>query len=382
MFEFQLDDPSTILGTGNSIQFNLVRALKLLAYATAPSPGSRYQPGSSWSVAGYATAIEPRLATSSNQIAIANAGIWDLDPHQKTVLADDMGVGLSLCVIDTAYGIDGLWDCYGLWREGLLQLREDGRHRRMPDFLVLLRTPFAGSKMALLECKGSTRNAVANGQLASACWQLGNVTSALGVSSEEHQIPRIGIACMLHPGSPVVITVADPPDELALPNNIETLLRANYVALELSALGDIGAADSLRLRYKLPSWGRLGLQSSVLPRVESLGIHQSVISVLSGSSRLSQKAREVVDTDLIEKLCLARAELTIGPSYRAIQLRENAENETALRIDPTAKVNHPAVQLAEYDEGIASGIRRRRESDQADDGSISSLSVDILAAPN
>jgi hypothetical protein len=47
---------------------------------------------------------------------------------QKTVLADDVGMGLSLAALDTTYGIDGMWDCYGLWLEGLLQLAQSGRH--------------------------------------------------------------------------------------------------------------------------------------------------------------------------------------------------------------------------------------------------------------
>jgi hypothetical protein len=174
----------------------------------------------------------------------------------------------------------------------------------------------------------------------------------------------------------------DPPEEIALPDDIETLLRANYVALELAALGDIAAADSIITRYKLPSWGALGLQSSMLPRIETLGINQIVLSVLSGSSRLSKKARQVADPALIEKLCLARTELVIGPSHRATQLRENASNEKALHVESAVKSKDSAPDSTKYDGDIAEGRRRRRESDLADDGSTSLLSVDIWAAPN
>ena len=54
-----------------------------------------------------------------------------------------MGMGLSLAALDTRCGIDGIWDCYGLRLERLLQLARSGRHRRMPDFLVLLRKPIS-----------------------------------------------------------------------------------------------------------------------------------------------------------------------------------------------------------------------------------------------
>lgn len=382
MYEFQLDDPNAILGGAASIHFNLARALKLMAYATAPSPGSRYQPGSSWSVVKYATAIEPRVAASSQQIAFANAGIWDLDPHQKTVLADDMGMGLALAALDTKYGIDGLWDCYSLWLEELLQLRLDGRHRRMPDFLVLLQRPIAGSRMALLECKGSTRNAAADGQLTSACAQLANVTSVLGIARSRHQLPMVGIACTLHPGNPIVITVADPPEELSLPGDIEIRLRANYVALELAALGDIGAADSVRTVYGLPSWGRLGFENDALPRSEVLRIDQSTLSVLPGSARLSSKARAVMDPSLIEKLCLTRAQLVVGPSLRASELRQNAGNDSALSLESVLKHPDSAPQTTGHGISGEGSRRRREENDVAEDGSTSRLSVEIWTAAN
>jgi hypothetical protein len=83
MYEFQLNDPLTILGATSFIRFHWARALKLMTYATAPCPGSRYQPGSSWSIVKYATALEPRLVPISRRSAIANAGIRDLDPHPE-----------------------------------------------------------------------------------------------------------------------------------------------------------------------------------------------------------------------------------------------------------------------------------------------------------
>jgi hypothetical protein len=382
MFDFELNDPDAVLDNTSQVHFNLVRALKLLAYAAAPSPNSRYQPGSGWSVVKYATAIEPRLGILSPQTAIANPGIWDLDPHQKTVLADDLGVGLALAAIDVKYGIDGLWDCYSLWSQNLLKLRKDGRHRRMPDFVLLLRRPLSGSNMIILECKGSTRNKAAAGQLKSACRQLRNVSSVLGVSRRKYHLPKVGIACGFSPGELVAITVADPPEDFELPDDIETKLRANYVALELAALGDIATADAVRARFNLPSWGQIGIESSILPRSPTLQIDQVVMSVLPSSKRLSKEAREVLDPTLIGKLCLARAELSVGPSRRAKELRANPNSEQALHAEIVSEKIDLPIASTSGTADTQGGRRQRRENDLAGDGSISQLSVEIWSAPD
>ena len=379
MFTFSLNDPTSVLGGAHSLQFKLVRALKLMAIATAPSPGSRYQPGTSWGVVKYATAIEPRLAATHHQLAIANSGIWDLDPHQKTVLADDIGMGLALAAVDNFFGIDGLWDCYGMSLEGLLQLHTSGRHRRMPDFLVLLRTPIGTSRIALLECKGSTRLKASQSQLQSACNQLANVQSVLGLPTGQGSVPRIGVASTLNPGHPVEISVSDPPEDLALPDDIEVRLRASYVALELAALGDVLAADRVRLRHNLPSWQRRGIELDALPRSGSLELRQTALSVLSKTKRLSPAAKEVLDPDLRDRDCLATSTLVIGPSHRAATLRDDP-NSLALLSAPAPGLSPPPDDGSKEHSISGEGSRRRRgETDLAADGSMATLTIDISA---
>jgi hypothetical protein len=379
MFTFPLNDPTSVLSGAPSLQFKLVRALKLMAIATAPSPGSRYQPGTSWGVVKYATAIEPRLTASHHQLAIANSGIWDLDPHQKTVLADDLGMGLALAAVDNYFGIDGLWDCYGMWLEGLLQLHTSGRHRRMPDFLILIRTPIGTSRIALLECKGSTRLKASQSQLQAACNQLSNVTSVLGVHTKQGSVPSIGVASTLNPGHPVVISVSDPPENLALPDDIEVRLRANYVALELAALGDVLAADRVRLRHNLPSWQRRGIEIDALPRSGSLEIRQTALSMLSKAKRLSPAAKEALDPDLRDRDCLATSTLVVGPSQRAATLRDDP-NSQALFSAASPRLSPPPEQGSTEHSISGEGSRRRRdERDLAADGSIATLTIDISA---
>jgi len=380
MFQFELNDSTNIFSGASFLQFNLARALKLLAYATAPSPGSRYQPGASWSVVKYGTAIEPRLLPSATQIAIANAGIWDLDPHQKTVLADDMGVGIALAALDVVFGIDGLWDCYSLWLQGHLQLSLDGRHGRMPDFLVSLHRSIKGSQFALLECKGSTRNNAAAEQLTSACVQLNNVNRVLRLPKKNHGIPRVGIATVVHPGAPVVIHVSDPPEEFPLPAQILTMLQANYVALELAALGDTAASDSVRSRYRLPSWGTLGIPNRDLPTSAILALDQMAVATLPANERISKKARETLDLDLMHKFCLSRSHLVLEPSKRAIAMRAEVNDESKLHLDIAKHSDVKAGITAEYTIDASPGIRRRVENDAAPDGSRATLTIDIWSA--
>jgi hypothetical protein len=381
MFSFELNDSAHAFGTASEIRFDFARALRLLAIATAPSPGSRYQPGTSWCAVKYATAIEPRIAASGNQPAIANSGISDLDPHQKTVLADELGMALSLGAIDEAFGIDGLSDCYGLWKHGLLKLHKSGRHRRIPDFLVYLRKPLDGSRVALIECKGST---LANGstrQLRTACQQLRNVKSVNGPRVKKAPISRVATACTLQPGKPVKISVYDPPIYLSLPEDIELRLRANYVALELAALGDIVAADAVRACYGIPSWQGSGIEIGNFPRTTTLQINQTVVCALPARRRRSRNSRTADDeVGLLDRECLASATLIVNPSHRAKSLREDPNNDTALQLDyaPPESENVDAVSREGIE--IEGSNWRRQERYVADDGSISELSINGSAA--
>ena len=155
MANIVVDDPNRYLGVASPYNLSFLRALVLLAQATSPSPRSRYRPASSWTVAKYMTVCDPRRRQGSAGILIVNPGIRDLDPHQKGMLSDDMGMAVALGLIDQSHGIKGLADVYALVSSGALILKAAGKHRRMPDFVLELRKPIAGSHFVLLECKGS-----------------------------------------------------------------------------------------------------------------------------------------------------------------------------------------------------------------------------------
>jgi hypothetical protein len=349
---FTLSDPDTILELGQAhTELNLARALLLLAIATAPAPDSRYQPGTSWTVVKYGTAIDPRARMNQQRRAAATPGIWDLDPHQKTVLADDLGVALALACIDQHFGIIGLADCYSLWLQDLLQLRNDGRHRKMPDFVVLLEKPLKDSPLILLECKGSTRQRASQSQLTSACRQLNNVSQIDGLGSAAHDVPRVGIATTVHPGAPVTLAVSDPPEPIKVSAELARKLRANYVALELAAFRDLSTSEKVRKAAELPTWASLRIPATVLDKPPELEIQQIAFASLPRRKKLSAFEKEVLDTDLAKRECVARVELRGSPS----------EPAKFARVEPAAS----------FSEHI--GISKGSTSQEGDSESISEL---------
>ncbi len=275
-------DPKGILGLGAAptIPLNYNDALLLLAIACAPAPGSMYMQQLSWALAKYIGVWDPlyRLTTPPPQSLRVNPGLADLDPHQKTVLSDDIGVGLSLALLDVSFGVVGIMDCYRAHKAGLLTLTVAGKHRKMPDFIVLLAAPIGGSNIILLECKGSQTNGAQKAQLTSACKQLTNVNTLAGMPAAA--FPRVAVAAQLRHGKNAVLHIDDPTEWVVTREDFQELLRANLCAQELSMLGEYNAASSVWADLGLPSWpmrnpveddslaGRAGELTTVIPSAD------------------------------------------------------------------------------------------------------------------
>jgi hypothetical protein len=377
---FRCIDPGDVLGQGKDIvvRLGVSRALTLLGIASAPNPGSRYQPGSHWGVVKYATAIDPRLSAHGRRFGIANVGIRDLDPHQKTVLADDLGVAFALARIDAAYGIEGLCDCYALWLEETLVLKAGGRHRRMPDFLLLLRRSLNGSRLALLECKGSTQNAMARAQLATGCTQLDNVDCIGGSRCGRGLIPRIAMALTVHPGNPVELRVDDPPEVLEPSPELETKLRANFVALELAAFGDVAAAEAVRSTYRLPNWARFGLPMDLLRTNKDLRLDRTMLITLP-AFKVPPTAQDDLELDVAQRPCLARVEFLAEASARALGLREDPRRDDLLQSLGTMEQSLPGDFQLNVEKQTNGGLRSSEEG-QTGGGTRTRLIVDIWPA--
>lgn len=296
---------------------SFTRALLLLAHATAPSPGSRYRPGSRWALARYSTVEDPRTVASGSLDFVVNPGIKDLDPHQKTVLSDDMGVAISLALIDQRYGIRGIYDTYQLVSTRRASLKTKGRHRKMPDFVLLLDRPVGDEDIILLECKGSTVPGAHKKQLASACAsQLKNVKSVFGTNAKF--IPKLAFASQLLLGNQLAVHVADPPMILDGADDLRAILMANYLALEFSMFGDFLSAQKVWEAFELPSWRAeempgMSLQNDMLQMVDES------LSNLGEKPRYSSRERQRA-VDLVQaQFSMSTIKISASDSARNIR---------------------------------------------------------------
>jgi len=382
MPNFKCADELAIFGLGQAFASSLTvaRALGLLAVAAAPGPHSRYQPGANWSVVKYSTAIEPRMNPSRRHIAVANVGIWDLDPHQKTVLADDLGVGLALAMLDRHFGIAGIADCYGLWRDELLVLKGGGGHRQMPDFVVQLNRSINGSKRILLECKGSTQAKSYESQLDRACEQLDNVSTCMGANCASGKIPRVAIATVVHPGTPVQIHISDPPEDYEASPDLERKLRANYLALELAALGDMRGAEKIRSQFDLRGLRGFGIEAADIKEVPEPQMETTAFVSLP-AFKPSPSIREDFDEFSASAPCMAEIRFKMKASPKSLLLRDNPADEELLYTMPSETFVNPQRGPPEVTEIGVGGVRiRTRERDRTSIGMEVSLDIDVRRA--
>ncbi|MCA8937216.1 MAG: hypothetical protein KDB68_13540 [Planctomycetes bacterium] len=279
-----VNDPNNVLGNGQNytaaVNFN--DALLLLAIACAPAPGSPYSQQLSWTLAKYFGIWDPiyRQATPLPHTLRINAGLADLDPHQKTVLSDDFGVALALALLDVQFGVLGVADCFAAQKAGILTLQTAGKHRKMPDFILLLATQLQGSNVVLLECKGSQVPGSHTGQLTSACTnQLGNVSALAGIAAAA--VPRVAIAAQLPHGKDASLHVSDPPEWIDGLDRLPEYLRASFVARELAMIGKFAAASSIWTDMGFDGW-EFGIDDQADAQADLEGSTETVIQTSRG----------------------------------------------------------------------------------------------------
>lgn len=313
--EVVIHDSLGVMGISPRFNVSLPRALALLAIATSPAPGSRYQPASKWAILRYANVADPRARVRTKRFMV-NPGIKDLDPHQKAVLSDDLGMALALEALDVRFGIVGLADIYQLVADGLISLLTSGRHQRMPDFLILLNMPLAGSTLVLLECKGSVTSNSHVSQLNNACTkQLANVNSILSTPATAY--PRVAIASRLVPGDQVEMYIGDPPEQLQAGDDIQRILATNWLALQYEFFDDPVSANSVRVANGLRGWDSLverGVSTGIL------GWSGEVRQTLRSFKKLIPNETANIPNSVYQQ-CEVDVAVTISASARAMQLK-------------------------------------------------------------
>ena len=358
-------DPKKVLTLGSSFNLAFSQALGLLATATAPSPRSRYRPASRWAIAKYSTVCDPRRRRGS---FIVNPGIRDLDPHQKGVLSDDMGVAFSLGALDQQYGVFGLADVYAWEQAGLLTLKSPGRHRRMPDYVVLLGMPVAGSYLALLECKGSVVPGNHGGQLKTACEnQLDNVDTVLG--SRATTIPKIAAATQLLLGGRASLHLSDPPAELRVEPD---KLRANLLALEYSLFGDYRSANEVWKAYGLPTY--TNIPQAQLAGSTPASFTDEAVTTLAATRKFREKATGTFEeiASIAVGHAVTRVQMDMSPS--AVLARENNKWDLAINGRTHKLVESTTSETIDEDKGTR---RRIVESAKTAVGLFINSTIDV-----
>ncbi len=174
------------------------------AHRTRPSYLHGFHLSDQWAWMRYAYAFSP---SSSLRL---RAEWSELDPHQKTILSDDLGMGLTTQILAEKLGIQSFHDTLHYIKIArpkslsLISVAKNGA-AKTPDFVALDNK----GRIILLECKGSQsshaalRKAMEAGKL-----QKGNVTSA---SSPVYRSLVMGLFIPQHNSSQSsIIRISDP----------------------------------------------------------------------------------------------------------------------------------------------------------------------------
>jgi hypothetical protein len=178
----------------------------------------------------------------------------DIDAHQKTILSDDLGMGVSASVLELELGFaefaDTVYALRHAYRQRLHLVHTPRRGPgKSPDFLVL---DYAG-RINFLECKGTQasqralRSAVADG-----VQQKRNVGAVQGTTHIQHALSAGVFIPQFHHRSAPLFHVSDPtPDEIVelLKGTSDDALRTGIqlvsLAKQLALAGWVNAAAIL-----------------------------------------------------------------------------------------------------------------------------------------
>lgn len=145
--------PPSLAGASGAYQIDYFGMLHLIGFLTTPTPTRGVSLAEYWAQLRYCHAINfeiERLALHHNYRA--------LDPHQKTILSDDFGVGLSCKWLIERLNIvaicDGLYFINNLAHRFARNITANAEHRgpsKSPDFIAVDNQ----GKWHVIECKGT-----------------------------------------------------------------------------------------------------------------------------------------------------------------------------------------------------------------------------------
>lgn len=289
---------------------DLEEALIYTAVVTRPPAITGFHLSDFWAVLRYGPAFMPgedlRLRPE-----------WEeLDPHQKTLLSDEMGVGMTCLllvkaldlaeIVDTRYFLNALaGDRFGLGGENQIG------SRKIPDY-VAWRDP--GSQVTVIECKGTQTPRHVARALAVGREQKANFEARRGGRIEHSVVAGLFIPRFPHRGTAEVRIMDPTPDSKALVDLIDkqeaSMLRGAvrqiwlakmFALLGFGSLGEVQEAFRDSLQSRLRGSGIKGglvreLESHVeledlgkaafVPRRFTISVQKGAISSLLGGEDL------------------------------------------------------------------------------------------------
>lgn len=282
--------PASFGAKNQSFDVNILELLLLIGYLTTPSHASGVSLSEFWAWARYLHAM-----TNDADLRLTSA-FYELDAHQKTILSDDFGMGISIYwlfaklnleqIVDGRYFIDRM-----LHTVNATATRSQKRGpSKSPDFVAR----DANGIWHVIECKGTqTSTNYRIKQLNSAITQKKTITFP---NTNSGQRLACGLLIGIQGGGPQSnLLVIDPPDK----NDI--VIGAKQLPMAEDAVARAVSARSLRLA--------------------GFGALASAISAPMGREPWSQPSkgrREAIRQELVEeKRTLATAELSNIPQHEA-----------------------------------------------------------------
>jgi hypothetical protein len=145
--------PPGFVGLPPAISFNFRLALLHLGIITTPIDSPEASLSAYWAHIRYLTAPEPSMQSLALSLP------WSrIDPHQKTILSDDWGMGICTYWLQATLGLTSLCDGYYFMNrlKGRRVARYQSRRTRLgpsksPDFVAL----DGQGLFHIIECKGT-----------------------------------------------------------------------------------------------------------------------------------------------------------------------------------------------------------------------------------
>lgn len=170
--------PNELSALGNSLNFNILDLLLHVADSTKNPNDQGMGINNYWAFLRYVNCFE-----NHGDLKLLKS-FQDMDPHQKTILSDDIGMGCASLAMSRSFGVKTITDT-GFFVKHLksIQIKKSNKRgpNKSPDFIILDNN----NELHIIECKGTQNNLdTRDFQLSSGVNQKRNVLDPNGLIKE------------------------------------------------------------------------------------------------------------------------------------------------------------------------------------------------------